>query len=329
MLKTTVINTKAATEIEDSKGLISIDGSETTIIPKKISNVSAGTVTAEKPYLAPARTKPQYCYDSGCPLAMKGAGFCLGAGDPETAKIALMLEAPGHNEIEFDLEPGNDFFTQEECDKELAIRKRDYPTLAEKFLRRGIPVVGKAGFELWGWCLPPVGLKRRDLFIDNTLRCLPPRSGDSNYPKGAVRKRAEACCRHYDRWDKFKPDVSIVSLHPAGVVREPTPLWLQVKNFEKARDFAKRGLRVLVLAGGKAVKWWMGYAENVTKWQGHYEFNTRAEQERRAERLAEYSIVSLEKKSRAKKDKGGAKDKKAKSGGVRGGLIGELFGGSA
>jgi uracil-DNA glycosylase len=167
--------------------------------------------------------------------------------------------------------------------------------------------VGKAGFELWGWALPPVGLARKDIFIDNTLRCLPPRNGDSAYPKGAERKRAEAHCRQYDRWNKFNPDIIVETLHPAAIVREPTPLWLQIKDFEKARDFAKRGLKVLVLCGGKAVKWFLGYGDNVTKWRGHYEYNSQAARERRSERLVEYSQVSLEKEKKGakKKNKGG------------------------
>lgn len=276
------------------------------------------------------RDKPDYCYESGCPLAHKGRRFVLGSGDPTHARIAVGLEAPGGDEIVFDLrEPEANrkvFTTKEECDAEIAVRKRDYPTLPLKFIYRGVALVGKSAFELMQWALPPVGLKRRDIFIDNTLRCLPPRNGDSNYPKGAERKRAEACCRHYDRWDKFKPDVSIVSMHPAGIIREPTSLWLQVKNFEKARDFAKRGLKVLVLAGGKAVKWWLGYADNVTKWQGHYEFNAQSAQERRAERLVEYSQVSMEKK-RAKKKGAGGKAKKDDQSGVRGGMLGDLFDG--
>jgi hypothetical protein len=452
------------------------------------------------------RDKPDWCYESGCPLAHIGKRFVLGSGDPTHASVAVGLEAPGGDEIVYDLldpEPGG-VFTPEECAAEIAVRRRDYPNLPRRFLTRGVALVGKSAFELMQWALPPVGLKRRDLFIDNTLRCLPPRNGDSNYPKGAVRKRAEACCRHYDRWDKrdgillhcnrcgrkiavyeeedllslqkrflatgevrerskttsekillsgmsnvahnisseletrnkeekpepetagiqiqgnrqiclhqnkarlsrgtprnngrssgpkiapnregasqercetrqsetksstsrdesslwrgalsvlseafcnqveckcgggfsssefsggFGPDVSIVSLHPAGIVREPTALWLQVKNFEKARDFAKRGLKVLVLAGGKAAKWWMGYAENVTKWQGHYEWNSQSAKERRAERLVDYSMVSLEKgRKNAKAKTAGGKRKKDKSGATGGGFIESLFGSGA
>jgi uracil-DNA glycosylase len=268
--------------------------------------------------------KPDLC--KGCPLEHKGARFVLGSGEPITAKIAILLEAPGSTEIEFALEPGNDFFTQEECEKELAIRRRDYPNLPERFIRTGVPVVGKAGFTLFGWSLAPVGLKRKDIFFDNTLRCLPPRKGDSNYPTGPERKRAEAHCRVYDRFHLFKPDISVETLHPAAISREPTPLYLQVKDFEKARDFAKRGLKVLVLAGGKAVKWWLGYGENVTKWRGHFEWNDKAAQERRAERLLEYSQVSLEKK-RAKKDKGGSKEPQDNTSPIRGGIVAEIFSG--
>src|SRR6185312_3263554 len=104
------------------------------------------------------RSKPDYCYESGCPLAVtctcshplsehleeghctrllgekicecngfqsKGLGFVLGVGDPKKAKLAIVLEAPGKEEISFPIDglgapgiipPG-----------ELETRKRDYP----------------------------------------------------------------------------------------------------------------------------------------------------------------------------------------------------------
>lgn len=243
------------------------------------------------------RDKPDYCYASGCPMAEKGKRFVLGCGDPTKAKIGLMLEGPGNEEIAFVLraEEGRRFYeTRKDCEEEIAIRRRDYPELLSRYITQGVPVVGRSGFELVQWALPATGMRRHEIFIDNTLRCFPPKHGDSHYPQGNERKRAEACCRHYDRWDKFKPDVSIISLHPAGIVREPTPLWLQVKNIEKARDFVKSGLKPLILAGGKAVKWFLGYGENVTRWQGHYSWETRKVKELREQRLQGYSEVNVE-----------------------------------
>jgi hypothetical protein len=252
------------------------------------------------------RDKPDYCYTSGCPLASKGTKFVLGCGDPKTAKIGLLLEGPGSEEVSFTLRPEEDrrfYETAKECDAEVAIRKRDYPDLPMRYITRGVPVVGRSGFELVQWAFPAAGLRRSEIFIDNTLRCLPPKNGDSHYPDGAERKLAEAFCRHYDRFGRsqFQPDISIVSLHPAGIIREPTPLWLQVKNLEKARDFITTGAKVLLLAGGKAVKWWLGYGENVTRWQGHYEWNDAASQERRAARLASYASAVPGEKKRGKK----------------------------
>lgn len=250
------------------------------------------------------RDKPEACYESGCPLATKGKRFVLGAGDPTTAKFGLLLEGPGNDEVTFRLraEPGRKFYeTQEACDKELALRRRDYPEIPERFLRLGVCVVGRSGSELVQWGFPAAGLSRADFFIDNTLRCLPPKVGDSHYPTGNERKRAEACCRQYDRWHLFQPDITVVSLHPAAIVREPTPLWLQIKNFLKAKDFVAQGYKVIVLAGGKAAKWWLGYGENVTKWQGHYEFNDLLAQARRDSRIQDYGGVSLEPKARGVK----------------------------
>jgi hypothetical protein len=252
------------------------------------------------------QTKPNYCFQSGCPLAHKGTGFVLGSGDPKTAKLALLLEAPGSEEVLFRLAPekGRRFYeTQEQCDAELNIRRRDYPELSNGFTSKGVPVVGRSGFELVQWAFPAAGIRRDEIFIDNGLRCLPPKRGDSHYPLGDERKKAEACCRHFDRWGLFRPAVAVVSLHPAGIVREPTALWLQVKNLEKARDFVAQGLRTLVLAGGKAAKWWLGYGENVTRWEGHYEFNDVAAQERRRDRLERYgTAVPRERGSKCAKE---------------------------
>jgi hypothetical protein len=51
------------------------------------------------------RDKPDYCFTSGCPLADKGRGFVLGTGDPVKARVGMILEAPGREEIEFALTP--------------------------------------------------------------------------------------------------------------------------------------------------------------------------------------------------------------------------------
>lgn len=218
--------------------------------------------------------KPSYCYESGCPMAAKARGFVLGVGDPSTAKIALNLEAPGRDEIDFTIAPHADrsfLTTEKECNAELARRRKAYPELAEKFIQYGVPVVGKSGAQLNQWVLPAVGLKREELFIDNTLRCLPPKGKVASYPTGEDRKHAEKCCRHWDRWEEFNPSVQLVTLHPAGIMREVTPLPLQLKDFEKARDFAALGHKVMVLIGGKAFKAFMGFSENVTRIRGHYQ----------------------------------------------------------
>lgn len=208
-----------------------------------------------------------------CPLATKGSGFVLGTGDPYTAKMMIILEAPGKDEIGFFILPVADrkfFATPQECATEIERRKKSFPDVPEKFLRRGAPIVGMSGAELDMWVLPAVGIQRKDLFIDNTLRCLPPKEKQGYYPKGDERKMAEQCCRHWDRLHQFRPDAMVITLHPAGILREVTPLPLQVKDFEKARDFMRGGKRVAVLLGGKAAKAFLRYGESVTKFRGDY-----------------------------------------------------------
>lgn len=256
------------------------------------------------------RDKPNSCYLSGCPLAVtcqcghlldlhkddsncgyvhpetslpckcnefrsKGKGFVLGCGDPSSAKLALIFEAPGKDELQFRLMPvqGRSFYsTQAEVNAEILRRQQKFPDMEGKYVKLGVPTVGATWTELDMWVLPRMPLTRSDLYIDNTLRCLPPKKANGAYPTGDEKKAAEKACRMYDRLDEFKPDVGIVTLHPAGILREVTPLPLQIKDMEKARDFVNAGLRPLVFMGGKASEAFLRHASNVTRWRGHYEF---------------------------------------------------------
>lgn len=213
-----------------------------------------------------SQAKPEHCYTSGCSLATKGKGFCLGYGNPETSMIALVAEAPGKNEIVHFLN------LKDRLDSnELSRRQLRFPGFPAGALRKGAPLVGASGALAEQWILRAVGLTFNDVYRDNTLRCLPPKTkAGSYYPVGEERKKAEECCREYDRLDEFKPDIALITLHPAGILREVTPLSLVVEDMKKARDFAKQGYKVIVLMGGKAAKHYLGYGENVTKWRGHY-----------------------------------------------------------
>lgn len=290
--------------------------------------------------------KPQSCRDSGCPLSItcqcthllsqhhddsnctfvnettnvpckcsefrsKGKGFVLGAGDPEKAKIAAIFEAPGKDELSFRLMPvqGRSFYsTQAEVSAEIVRRTERFPNMERKYVTSGVPVVGATWTELDMWVLPRMPLTRSDLFLDNTLRCLPPKKATAAYPTGEEKKMAEKCCRQYDQLDKFNPDTALVTLHPAGILREVTPLPLQIKDWEKARDFVKAGRRVLVLQGGKAADAFLRHAGNVTKWRGHYE-NLASDWSRTYTSLFEFKAKTKRKPGPVK----GAKAAKAKA----------------
>lgn len=216
-------------------------------------------------------TQPPTC--EGCPLYGVGTGFVLGCGDPKTARYAVMLEAPGRDEVSLQLKPNpNRAFlaTDADCKRELAIRGRDYPAMAERWKQVGVPVVGQTGLVLQFWIWPKAGITRDQIYIDNTIRCFPPKGKKGHYPTGDVRKEAERHCRQYDRLDKFRPDTVIFGLHPASMLREITPLPLAVKDFEKLRDFTSAGRRCVMLLGGKATEAFMRYGSNVTRWRGHY-----------------------------------------------------------
>jgi hypothetical protein len=222
-----------------------------------------------------APTQPRQCFESGCPLAGVAKGFVLGTGIPSKAKYGACFEAAGREEIVFELKPNASrqvYATAEECEKELVERRQAYPDLEEQFIRRGVPVIGPTGGALTWWIWPKAGIRRDEVFIDNVLRCLPPKAKNgAPYPTGEVRKEAERCCRMWDRWDQFRPDTALVTLHPSGLLREITPLPLAIKDAEKARDFASQGRRVLMLFGGKAAHAFLRYAETVQRWRGHYQ----------------------------------------------------------
>lgn len=247
--------------------------------------------------------KPSECYASGCPMASKAKKFVLDCGDPLTAKIAFLFEAPGKDEIAFSLPaPHRDLYSlPEQKEREIALRQRDYPNLAPCWIQNGVPVVGATWGALHGWVLNRFGLRREDMFICNVLHCLPPKSGtgDEPYPKGWERKKAESCCTQWSRLHLFKPDIAVVSLHPAGVLREVSPLPLQVKAVERAVYLMHQGYRPLVLNGGKAAKWWLGYAENVQKWVASYHWETPQLAELRQRRWEEgYKAAAKRKKAK-------------------------------
>lgn len=133
-------------------------------------------------------------------------------------------------------------------------------------------MVGQNGAALFGWILPKAGIKRNEqTYLDHTLRCQAPKNSQgANYPTGDIKKGAERACRMWDRLDKYKPDTIVFGLHPAGILREITPLPLGVKDAEKVRDFTAAGRHVLALLGGKAAQAFARYGSNISKWRGHY-----------------------------------------------------------
>lgn len=215
--------------------------------------------------------KPEEC--ACCPLYDIGTGFALDAGDPFTAKLVACCEAPGGDEVEFRLDAQEDKFWEAELGRRRAAYPQlgaVYPPLAERFIRQGAPVVGRSGQFYWNKMMGPVGLKREDVFQMNVLRCKPPKIGDSNYPTGETRKEAEACCRMWDRHQQFKPDTAVITIHPAALVRDITPLPLVLEDVRKARDFAAQGRRVMLLVGDKAAHQFAGTPGNITWWRGNY-----------------------------------------------------------
>lgn len=257
--------------------------------------------------LTGTKAAKEACTEEGCTcqkFESLGRGFVLGTGDPVKAKYAFVLEAPGREEPSFQLKavPGRSFFSDPaEVQRELATRRRDYPDVPIEFLTRGAPVVGQSGAALFGWILPKAGIKRDEtVYLDNTLRCFPPKNSQkAHYPTGETKKGAERCCRMWDRIDKYRPDTIVFSLHPAGILREITPLPLAVKDAEKVRDFTRSGRRVLALLGGKAAQAFARYGSNISKWRGHY-FTLAAEWIETYKALFDYVAKGNARKRKAK-----------------------------
>lgn len=217
-------------------------------------------------------SQPKSC--EGCPLYGVGKGFVLGVGNPKTAKFAAILEAPGSQETSFQIVPNakrSFLSTQGECDDEIQRRQAVYPNLSNGAIRHGVPAVGPTGLALEFWIWAKVGIRRSDVFIDNTIRCLPPKSKNgAPYPTGEKKKLAENFCRQYDRIAEFVPDTIVFSIHPSSLLREITPLPLVIKDWERVRDFTTAGRRVLTLVGGKATQAFARFGGNTTKWRSHY-----------------------------------------------------------
>jgi len=111
--------------------------------------------------------------------------------------------------------------------------------------------------------------------------------GEANeYPDGQTRKKAEQICRQYDwyhgdsrgnlaasgiaDWD---PNLFVITLHPAAVLRENAYFFLVRRDFEKAARFMEQGYRVCVLCGDKAAALVLPAIEGtggVSYWRGHY-----------------------------------------------------------
>ncbi len=233
-------------------------------------------------------SQPPSCFEIGCPLAGKAQGFVLGSGDPEKCKFSIVLEAPFREEVVWRVTDV----------AEIERRRAAYRSMPSEHIFRGQPVVGRSGGELFGWALAALGINREEVFVDNTLRCAMSLK-EPTYPSGDVRKKAEACCRQYDR---VNADLALVSIHPAAINREPTPLPLQIETFRRAAEAAKQGHKVVVLAGGKAAAAWFGAARNPTRWMGHYEWNDEATRARRELRIKEGREIVVREKG-AKKAK--------------------------
>jgi hypothetical protein len=213
--------------------------------------------------------------------------------------MMLLLETPARNEIAYRVQDLWDGAA------ELARRSTRFPDLEERYVKLGVPVVGPSGNELFGWALKPLGLQRSDLFIENVLHCFPPKGKtDSHYPTGPAKKLAEATCQKlWSRIEEFAPTAAVVNFHPAAILRDVTPLPVQIRAFERAKMLMNRGERVIVCCGGHAADFFFGYASNVTRWCGHWQQEDEWTWARRRERWTKGLEVKVGREKKVKKVK--------------------------
>lgn len=241
---------------------------------------------------------PQQCGD--CPMSSVAKGFALHSGAmPPKSGICILLEAPGPDEPVFlvkDLVDGA---------AEIERRRKQYPTLEPSWITKGAPVVGRAGNLMWFWILAPLNLIRPDVAVFNTISCYPGKGPDGQffYPTGNVRKRAEATCA--ELWLRplleWQPTRVVEAMHPSALSRDITPLPVVRRAVEKAKMFAARGERVLLIMGGKGAKHFLGYGENTTRWCGHHQEESDFTRRLRFERWNENRRLSVVKVARVKK----------------------------
>ncbi|HOQ47949.1 MAG TPA: uracil-DNA glycosylase family protein [Bryobacteraceae bacterium] len=174
--------------------------------------------------------KPDEC--KGCPLMKNSTGFC---GDyyPDEPIMAMVLKMPGKDEV-----------------------------------INGEPMTGRAGKFWEKEYLHPLGLRRQDVLIANTIRCFP---HGGEFPTGKVRKGALAYCRRWDVLDKFRPDLWIVTFNPAAILRSPQQGKFFTRALEFARDRAREGYRPVILAGEEAKEVYAPWLDgSMKKWERHY-----------------------------------------------------------
>ncbi|MDE1940629.1 MAG: hypothetical protein KGI66_00730 [Patescibacteria group bacterium] len=211
-------------------------------------------------------SKPSSC--AACPLASISTGFSLDWGDPKRAKLAIQLMGPGRDEIAHTTRTKETKLTKEELERRL----RMYPSVEARFRTVGCALVGPSWSLFSQWVVSKFNLSRDDLYITNTLRCLPPKNrlGD-HYPIGKDRELAETICRQYDRLNVFAPTVAYITFHPAALLRDVTPLPLLLRTVEKAKAALANGERPLILMGQHAMKQRLKLSNAIASIQGHYE----------------------------------------------------------
>ena len=176
-------------------------------------------------------SKPEYC--KTCPFAKHSTGFVRDYV-PKDPKLAIVVRMPNKDEIV-----------------------------------SGVPFSGRMGWKTFKDYFSPVGLKREDVLISQSIRCSP---NTGVFPVGQERKLALESCRHWDEGIvKFNPTIWGTSFNPVMMIAMPSTGKFLKRAVERAVDYIEKGHRPCLLLGEEAREvygpWLLG---SMKKWQGFW-----------------------------------------------------------
>lgn len=176
--------------------------------------------------------KPPPC--QSCPYASQSTGFCTDHV-PLSPVAAFVFRTPSKDDLIF-----------------------------------GEPLTGRGGRAWEHKFLSVVGLRRDQVILAHTLRCLP-NSGEK-FPIGRMRTEAVKFCRRWDEWERqFQPNVWGVTINPGQLLVTPNQEVFLRRAMDRLKGYVDTGYRPVLLMGEEARETYAPWLHGATKkWQNHW-----------------------------------------------------------